>query len=397
MEYQALVVSFPPEQDLSLQQWLHQQWPSDPLLEQAIPWARSIPDIFPRSTRSGFPPYSNSEQPTTSSSTTTKSCRIGLFQFTPCGQYIACVIESDTIAIIDLQQQQQPSSTGWMHTLRSHLQHNIASIAFRPTCPWQLAVGCWTGIALWKKTQLQWLTWKQHVQVECVSWSKDGSLLASFSGLDKSILLWDVGLSQPLVLAKENTLPVCDISFGVCGDAFLFVGYASPRYHFTVYDMLEWKPQRWKRQHKVTSTTPCCKIAWSNCSIAIIASYNQLYALDIAEQDVVWTQCLPDDQDNPHRCIVDIAWDPSAQRLAVLIFYPAQTSPPRGHRTHIALYATQCEPVFRMHFIGWITDGEVWALGISFPPSDCPFGALLAISWNIGTIQLVPLVFAKQP
>lgn len=356
MEYQALLVSFPKQHFSShVEQWLHQQWSTDPLLEQAIPWARCIPRLFPTSRRlqQGFQDTGNA------------SC-IGLFQFTPCGQYIACVTETDTIAVVDLQQNQS-----LVHSLRSHLQYNIRSIAFRPTCPWQLAVGCGTGIAWWKKNQLQWLTWKQHKQVEYVSWSRDGSLLASFSRFDACLLIWDVGLSQALVLLRETTLGICDISFGVCRDSFLFVGYACSKYHFTVLDTLEWKPQRWKKQQQQTSR---CKVAWSEHSVAIVASGSRIYALDIYEQQLLWTECIPNFADNAQ--LVDIVWDPSAQRLAVMWIIPDQ-----DNLTQVALYSTECEPIFRMNLIGWITGPETesnHALHMSFQPSRCcSFGALL--------------------
>ncbi|GJD08734.1 hypothetical protein Gasu2_30220 [Galdieria sulphuraria] len=379
IEYQALLVSFPREDFSShVQQWLHQQWSSDPLLEQAISWARSIPHVFPSTCLQQWSKYDDDASETKD---TGKASCIGLFQLTHCGQYIACVIETDTIAILDLQQQVQ------IQTLRSHLQHNIRSIAFRPTCPWQLAVGCWTGIAWWKRNQLHWLTWKQHKQVEYISWSKDGSILASWSSLDRCILLWDVALSQALVLIKETTLSVCDISFG---DFFLFVGYSSSQYHFTVFDTLEWKPQLWKKQQRLASR---CKVAWSehSSSVSIIASSNRLYALDIFEQQLLWTECISNVPDDAH--LLDIVWDPSAQRLAVMLWIPNQE-----YRTIVALYSTQCEPVFRMNFMGWITGPESsseHALCMSFQPSSCSFGALLAISWSQGTIQLIPLIFAQ--
>ncbi|GJQ14584.1 hypothetical protein GpartN1_g6375.t1 [Galdieria partita] len=387
LEYQALLVSFAREDFSSqVQEWLHKQWSSDTLLEQAIPWARSIPNIYPDTCLQQWSKYAddnNMDRSRTKDSGKT-SC-VGLFRWTPCGQYVACVIETDTIVIFDLQQQQH-----WQ-TLRSHLQHSIRSISFRPTCSWQLAVGCWTGIAWWKRNQLHWLTWKQHKQVEHISWSKDGSLLASFSSLDRCILLWDVGLSQALVLVKETTIPVCDVSFGVCGEPFLFVGHSSSQYHFTILDTLEWKPQRWKKQQRVQSQ---CKVAWNehdSASVAIIASSNQLYALDISEQQLLWTEYISNVPDHAH--LVDIVWDPSAQRLAVMLLIPDQE-----YRTLIALYSTQCEPIFRMDLIGWITGPESpsdHALCMSFQPSSCSFGALLAISWSQGTIQLIPLVFAK--
>eukprot|EP00871_Galdieria_phlegrea_P005763 jgi/Galph1/674/GphlegSOOS_G5408.1 len=368
MEYQALLYSFPMDSLMQrVEEWLQDQLSAtiaDPCLERAAQDAKhSIDNAYPPTSLENWEMNENNNplQDMSWSSVTyssrwrrtfawqlEKASRIGLLQFMVDGKYLACVSAIDTITLFSLQQ--EPT-----YTLRSHLQRNIRSMAFRPHSRWQLAVGCMAGIAWWRRHELNWLQWKNHTHIESLSWSPDGTLLASFSRNDGYVVLWDVGISECIVLCRERK-PVSILSF--CPDfSYFMVGYYSSLY-FTLYDPLTWTPERWQ---------------WKDNGI-LGPWNNNIYK----EKQVVWSETIPfpfpSANDASQQKIHCVEWDPTGQRLAI-----ALTSNHEA-REYIALYATQCQIVFHMSLIGWIVGGKgkerhhQHVLSMTFQP-HCDYGA----------------------
>jgi len=102
--------------------------------------------------------------------------------------------DSDAIHILSLGGE---SELEWERpALKSNKMTNINAIAFRPFSGSTIAAGCERGIAIWRRREVSYLIRRAHTQVCGLDWTRDGSLLASASPNERSVVLWDVGSKE---------------------------------------------------------------------------------------------------------------------------------------------------------------------------------------------------------
>ena len=104
--------------------------------------------------------------------------------------------QDDTVSVLGPSGSAQP-------TLKHSSMKNISSLAWRPLCSSQLAVGCQAGVLLWTvdpsltvvrpgSSCLLQLSRPCHAPLTSLAWSPCGSLLATASPAHSALLVWCV-------------------------------------------------------------------------------------------------------------------------------------------------------------------------------------------------------------
>ncbi|XP_046650517.1 aladin-like [Daphnia pulicaria] len=289
-------------------------------------------------------------------------------------------------------------STSTPVVVRHSSQKDISSLAWRPLCSAQLAVGCALGVALWTvdpaslgtRPSASCLTHLPHpTSVNTVSWDPQGKYLASGSAKDSSLYIWNVENREATLLQKMHGGGYTFLTWNPTGDRLLA---GTPGNVFKIWETRTWSAEIWDVMDGHIQAA-----AWSPCGTkAIFADsvHPILYCVDKSSStkaatvvaDFTETQSLTEETERFGGLVQDLVWDSRGERLAVIF----RTS------DYVALFRTRYSPTLSLFPCG-VMKGELdeVATTIQFKP-DFENGALLTVGWSSGRIQHVPFSFLPQ-
>ncbi|KAJ8900930.1 hypothetical protein NDN08_000228 [Rhodosorus marinus] len=314
--------------------------------------------------------------------------------------------DSDAIHILGLGGE---SELEWERpALKSNKMTNINAIAFRPFSGSTIAAGCERGIAIWRRREVSYLIRRAHTQVCGLDWTRDGSLLASASPNEGSVVLWDVGSKEasPLQSIQGGArLP----NWSPDDSSLLFVSSArKPTFQV-------WKKGSWLSDSWVEMSGPIACCCWSRDGSTLIFApenepaihairfeqeYNsksspaaRSHYLALERTDSCRVPCKTNEAETAlvGGMARQMAWDPTGERLAIL--FESQEGAEDADNL-VAIYSTRLRPTFQMNPIGWVrgTRDSGPALSIAFKPCF-KSGSLLAVLWANRTISFVQMLF----
>nr|XP_046223598.1 aladin-like [Oncorhynchus gorbuscha] len=268
-------------------------------------------------------------------------------------------------------------------TLKHRLQHSVAALQWKPLCVSTLAVACHNCLLVWHVDPTsfstrpsgcaQVLSHPGHSPVTSMAWSPNGSLLVSASPRDTAMLVWDVAVESCVPLYRGGG--VTYLSWSPDGSRVLA---AKPSYLFRVWETRMWICERW----------PCLKGrcqsgSWSPDGSRLLFSVQGetvIYALTFTDTPGMpkaatvvadlseTTLNTPDGDMAVGGEIQSLAWDPTGERLAVLLKGDAEA----GHAAMIAVFKTQINPAFKLLPCGFV-QGEAGTEPrlMQFNPAHC--------------------------
>ncbi|XP_021422291.2 aladin isoform X2 [Oncorhynchus mykiss] len=330
-------------------------------------------------------------------------CAVRSFAWHPHTQKCAVSLLDDSIKIYNPKSANTP-------TLKHRLQHSVAALQWKPLCASTLAVACHNCLLVWHVDPTsfstrpssgcaQVLSHPGHSPVTSMAWSPNGSLLVSASPRDTAMLVWDVAVESCVPLYRVGGGGVTYLSWSPDGSRVLA---ATPSYLFRVWETRMWTCERW----------PCLKGrcqsgSWSPDGSRLLFSVQGetvIYALTFTDTPGMsggpkaatvvadlseTTLNTPDGDMAVGGEIQSLAWDPTGERLAVLLKGDAEA----GRPAMIAVFKTQINPAFKLLPCGFV-HGETGTEPrlMQFNP-NYKHGAQLTVCWSNGKITHVPFCF----
>lgn len=286
--------------------------------------------------------------------------------------------------------------------LKNGHQKSITSLAWRPFSPSQLAVGCQNGFLIWTLdpnscitrplSQAAHFKHGNHFPVTSLEWNLNGTLLATASIKDPSILIWEID-NNSCVPLRRTSPPCLHLQWSMNG-AFLFS--SSVGNVFRVWNCETWKSDRW-----TISGGHVQSFQWSPCArflLFVTSEDPMIYSLGFADEllfnenrnQVIPQQALPV-ADLSKISIGNSEVGGIAQQLAW-----------NGYQLAITFKDTNAVAIFqtniRQHSMNIIPLCLISGLGIEFPsfiifqPSYKKVENILTIGWSSGRIQFFPFV-----
>uniref|UniRef100_V5I152 Putative aladin n=2 Tax=Ixodes ricinus TaxID=34613 RepID=V5I152_IXORI len=314
-------------------------------------------------------------------------------------------------------------NVGIVPLLKHKSQRNITDMAWKPYCSSLLAVACQDGVVLWQldpmpligrpsSAHASLLSRRGHQPVTSVAWHPKGSLLASASPADSSMLIWNVSTEECVPLCRLAGGGVCLLRWSPDGAHLLA---AAPQSLFRVWDTQFWRCDRWS-----TFQGRCQAACWSPDGAQLLCAFSNSPALYAVSFPKPLNPCLGDEEEDsawiPHSSagsgsglpVVDLAevtlsalsghpgnikvggtvqnmaWDKHGERLAVSF---------RDHGQYVALFCTRTYPMLEVSPCGFISGphGEHAQL-LSFY-NGFEGGSLLTVCWSNGVVSHVPLYY----
>ena len=288
--------------------------------------------------------------------------------------------------------------------LKNSLQKSIMSMSWRPYSSSQLAVGCQNGFLLWTLdpnscitrplSQAAHFKHGNNLPVTSIEWNPNGTLLATASMKDSSIIIWDVDKNkcEPL---RKTTPPYLHLQWSLNG-AYLFTSTVGGV--FRVWNCESWNSDRW-----TIAAGHVQSFQWSPCArflLFVTSEDTILYSLGFADellfndnqQQVVPQQALPV-ADLSKISIDNKEVGGATQQLAWNGKYLAITF---RDTNAIAIFQT----VVRKHQLNIVPMCFLSGSGTEFPTfiifqpqyQDDIKKSVLTIGWSSGRIQFFPLV-----
>ncbi|XP_037290581.2 aladin [Rhipicephalus microplus] len=308
--------------------------------------------------------------------------------------------------------------------LKHRSQRNITDMAWKPYSSAVLAVACQEGVLLWQveptsliarpsSAYASLLSREGHNPVSSIAWHPKGTLLASASAADCSLLIWNVAMEECVPLTHISGGGVSLIRWSPDGCRLLA---ASPQSLFRVWHTNQWQFDKWSTQQG-----RCRAACWSPDGRWLLCCFSDkphLYALNFPppvaasvdedegesstwspHPDATFGTGLPvadlTEVDLPLHSgtgegirvgglVQNMAWDKHGERLAISF---------RDHSEYVALFRTKTSPVFQMFPCGFVSGppGESAQL-ISFY-NGFEGGSLLTVCWSNGLVSHVPLCY----
>ncbi|XP_030640588.1 aladin [Chanos chanos] len=328
-------------------------------------------------------------------------CAVRGFSWHPHTDKFAVALLDDSIKIYNSKSATAP-------TLKHRLQRSVAALQWKPLCASALAVACHTCLLVWHvdPTSLstrpssgcaQALSHPGHSPVTSIAWSPSGSLLVSASPADTAMMVWDVAAETCVPLQRVGGGGVTLISWSPDGGRVLA---ATPSALFRVWETRMWTCERW----------PCLK---GRCQSGCWSPDGSRLLFSVQGETVIYALTFTDAPGGSKAAAVvadlsattfsdgditvggevqSLAWDPSGERLAVLLKGDPQSS---SHPSIIAVFKTRTSPVFELLPCGFVR-GEAGAEPrlMQFHP-HFQHGALLTVCWSNGRISHVPFYFSR--
>uniref|UniRef100_A0A2K5RP30 Aladin WD repeat nucleoporin n=1 Tax=Cebus imitator TaxID=2715852 RepID=A0A2K5RP30_CEBIM len=302
-------------------------------------------------------------------------------------------------------------------SLKHRLQRNVAALAWKPLSASVLAVACQSCILIWTldPTSLstrpssgcaQVLSHPGHTPVTSLAWAPSGGRLLSASPVDAAIRVWDVSTETCVPLPWFRGGGVTNLLWSPDGSKVLAT---TPSAVFRVWEAQMWTCERWP-----TLSGRCQTGCWSpdgNRLLFTVLGEPLIYSLSFPERcgegkgrvggaksativaDLSETTIqTPDGEERLGGEAHSMVWDPSGERLAVLMKGNPRV---QDGKPVILLFCTRNSPVFELLPCG-IIQGEPGAQPqlIAFHPSFNK-GALLSVGWSTGRIAHIPLYFVN--
>lgn len=295
-----------------------------------------------------------------------------------------------------------------MVTLLKHgAQKSIMSIAWRKFSSSCIVVGCQNGFLVWTidpnsnitrpLSQAVQYRHENHFPVTSLEFNHNGTLLATASINDSSILIWDIdkNVSVPL---RRTSIPYLSLQWSLDG-AFMFTSTVGNI--FRIWDTQTWKSERW-----TIANGNIQSFQWSPCSRFLLFVTSEdpiLYSLGFADEPL-FNNSETRKAQHPQRAlpIADlskVAYDHSeAGGLAQQIAW-------NGKYLAISFKDTNSIAVFqtsiRQHQLHILPMFFIAGIGIEFPTfitfqpnykSASTLQNVLTIAWSCGRIQFFPFV-----
>ncbi|EPQ09561.1 Aladin [Myotis brandtii] len=338
------------------------------------------------------------------------SCCLRVFAWHPHTNKFAVALLDDSIRVYNVNSTIVPS-------LKHRLQRNVAALAWKPLSASVLAVACQTCILIWTldPTSLstrpssgcaQVLSHPGHTPVTSLAWAPSGGRLLSASPVDAAILVWDVSTETCVPLPWFRGGGVTNLLWSPDGSKVLA---STPSAVFRVWEAQMWTCERWP-----TLSGRCQTGCWSpdgNRLLFTVLGEPLIYSLSFPERcgegkgrvggaksativaDLSETTVqTPHGEERLGGEAHSMVWDPSGERLAVLMKGNPQV---QDGKPVILLFRTRNSPVFELLPCG-IIQGEpgAQAQSITFHPSFNK-GALLSVCWSTGRIAHIPMFFVN--
>jgi hypothetical protein len=295
-----------------------------------------------------------------------------------------------------------------------------------------------------------------------LTWHPEGHLLAAVVGNGRSISIIDASTGSYVALNKSASVGLGIIhtaSWSPCG-LYLFTAGDDARGSFRIWGTKDWKYRTWVMEQRAQGVgdsglghaeqrhaeDPLVAVAWSpNGKFVLLAHRTSgLSSLQFASDPIgslnaqVLPITLPNWQSsylNKKLKIRTLAWDPRGRRLALAF----EENDDLNTVGLVALYDTNCDPLFSAHLIGYVATGTalsamsaVWRQGggaveeddepdweiiepeveteddirratlakqqeavrsLAFLP-EAPYGAVLSVRSAGGRVSTIPLYFA---
>lgn len=288
--------------------------------------------------------------------------------------------------------------------LKNGLQKSITSMTWRPLSSSQLAVGCQSGFLVWaldpnsciSRPLSQAAVYKHgnHCPVTSLEFNANGTLLATASMKDSSVLIWDID-KESCVPLRKTSAPYLHLQWSLNG-AYLFTSTIGNV--FRVWNCESWKSDRW-----TVASGHVQSFQWSPCARFLLFATSDdsvLYSLGFADEllfnenknQVAPQQALPVadlakiaiDQNEVGGIVQQLAWN---GRYLAITFKDTNA---------VAIFQTS----IRKHQLNIVPMCLLAGLGVELPsfitfqPSykHEPDGNILAIGWSSGRIQFFPFV-----
>ncbi|KAG8452684.1 hypothetical protein GDO86_004464 [Hymenochirus boettgeri] len=325
-------------------------------------------------------------------------CSLRAFTWHPHANKFALALLDDSIRVYTAESPTIP-------TLKHRLQKDVASMAWKPMCASVLAVACQSCVLVWHvdPTSLstrpssgcaQVLSHPGHSPVTSVCWSPKGGVLLSASPVDTAMLVWDVPTESCIPLQRVGGGGVTFLSWSPDGSKVLA---ATPSSVFRVWETQMWTCERWP-----TLQGRCQTGCWSpdgSRLLFAVKGESVIYSLSFSVTDGETQACVGGSQSASVVAdvsevvfttqtgdiriggeIQSMSWDPSGERLAVLLKGNAEDM---ESQSVIAVFRTRNSPIFELLPCGFIQGkkGEIPQL-FQFHPSFQK-GALLTKSVSL--------------
>lgn len=335
-------------------------------------------------------------------------CAVRAFAWHPHTDKFALALLDDSIKICNPKSATAP-------TLKHRLQRSVAALQWKPLCASALAVACHNCLLVWHvdPTSLstrpssgcaQVLSQPGHSPVTSIAWSPSGSLLVSASPVDTAMIVWDVAAESCVPLQRVGGGGVTFLSWSPDGSRVLA---STPSTLFRVWETRMWTCERW----------PCLKGrcqsgCWSpdgSRLLFCVQGETVIYALTFTDTPgaplgmsggpkaaAVVADLSESSLSTPDGAVVvggeiqSLAWDPSGERLAVLL----KGAPEAGDRpAMIAVFKTRTSPIFELLPCGFVQGEEGTEPRLMQFHPNFQHGALLTVCWSNGRITHVPFYF----
>jgi len=258
--------------------------------------------------------------------------------------------------------------------VRHSSQRDVSSLAWRPLCSAQLAVGCAFGVALWTvdpaslgtRPSASCLTPLPHsTSVNSLCWDPNGKYLASGCAKDSSLYIWNVENREATLLQKFQGGGFTFLAWSPSGDRLLA---ATPGSVFKIWESRTWSADNWDVMEGHVQTA-----VWSPCGRKVIFAdsvQSTLYTLSVEPVASLGEKTVPLLKNSLSRVasviadfaemqdltddvrfgglVQDLAWDPRGERLAVLF----------RSTDFIALFRTRYSPTLNLFPCG-VLRGQV--------------------------------------
>ncbi|XP_076859110.1 aladin isoform X2 [Brachyhypopomus gauderio] len=326
------------------------------------------------------------------------------FAWHPHTHKFAVALLDDSIKIFNSRSAAAP-------TLKHRLQRSVSALQWKPLCASVLAVACHTCLLTWHVDPnslstrpssgcAQVLSHPGHAPVTAVAWSPSGSLLVSASPVDTAMMVWDVAAESCVALQRVGGGGVTNLSWSPDGGR---LWAATPSSLFRVWETRTWTCERWP-----CLNGRCQSACWSPDGSRLLFSVQGetvIYALTFSDMTGGPTSAAvvadlsettftgPDGDVIVGGEVQSLAWDPTGERLAVLLKGNAELP---SHPAIIAVFKTRSSPIFELLPCGFVR-GEAGSEPrlIQFHP-HFQHGALLTVCWSNGRISHVPFYFVSM-
>uniref|UniRef100_A0A1B6FTZ0 Aladin seven-bladed propeller domain-containing protein n=1 Tax=Cuerna arida TaxID=1464854 RepID=A0A1B6FTZ0_9HEMI len=289
--------------------------------------------------------------------------------------------------------------------LKCRGQHLISSMAWRPLCASELAVGCELGVVIWhidpnsvitrpSAANTHVLSRPNHMYVTSLAWSPHGDLLVSGSASDNTMYVWAVGLDKAVPLKRVGG---GGISFVSWSPDSLKLFAATTNLVFRVWETCQWEPDRW-----TLATGRVVSAVWSPCSSLVLFAVSLepvIYCLSCGAASSVFQSedrraatplidLTPVELDSGERVggeVSSLVWDKKGCYLAVTF----------KNCDIIAVFMTSFVQNLKVSPCCFIRGLVSESPAVIAFQENFTEGANLTIGWSSGRVQYFPIVFTE--